>query len=159
MSIDANAGERQEAVRGRVKEKPEIEIDPALPMTPSKFPLAPAIALAVLVTAAIPVAVYISRRDGLTDEQRANVHATESKQRAFMELYASMRSAHDQPACAKLLEVVTKPCLPGVDVSLLEFDRAAYALGSISPSACSIAAAEFSTSRIDAQCDRAAPDP
>lgn len=88
MSIDSNAGERQESVRGRVREKPEIEIDPTLPVRPSTFPLALAISIALFVTVGgAGIVAYIMMKPAkVTDEQTENLRAVESMQKAFAQL-------------------------------------------------------------------------
>ncbi len=158
MSIDANAGERQESVRGRVKEKPEIEIDPSMPATPSKFPLGLAIAIAVLVIGGVVFVAYQMRaRSGayeLTTEQRDNLRLVEKKQRAFAELYASSRVV-DAPSCQQLLELVLKPCLPTVQPDKLDLEEA-Y-LGVIvaeQGGTCVAAIKSLSESRVASKCDR-----
>lgn len=154
MSIDAQADERQETVRGRVKEKPEIEIDPSLPQTPSKFPLGLAIAIAVLVCGGVAFVAY-SLRDKpgeITDEQRERAKTTAAMQKAFVELWDTMPEAHSVESCRMLFELVTRKCLPTVDPTLLAFDKALIAIGMKSPD-CVSAVGAFSKSRFDAKCD------
>jgi hypothetical protein len=156
MSIDAQADERQEAVRGRVKEKPEIEIDPSLPHAPSKFPLALAISLAVLVTVGVVFAIYaLSQQPGeLTDAQRENTITAKRMQDAFVELWDTMPEAHRSKSCVMLVEIVRKPCLPTVDPTKLAIGDAALAITAPGdPADCSTAVGVYSKSRFDAKCD------
>lgn len=155
MSIDAQAGERQESVRGRVREKPEIEIDPSLPHEPSKFPLAFAITLAVFVTlgGAGAVAYFMMKPDGITDEQRANMRTVEAMQKAFQQVFDSMPNAYRSRSCRMLLEIVRKPCLPTVKPDKLAFDQAVLAVGQPDVPECSNAVGAYSKSRFDAKCD------
>lgn len=155
MSIDAHAGERQEAVRGRVKEKPEIEIDPTLPAKPSKFPLGFAIALALLVAGGV---VYLAfeirarRAAAVVERQRINLRAAEQLQQAFVTLWTKKPSDRESPSCRMLFDKVTRPCLPTVDPSKLRFEEAVLAIDPPSAS-CADALEIVSRSRIDARCD------
>jgi hypothetical protein len=163
MSIDARAEERQEAVRGRVKEKPETEVDPTLPVAPSKFPLAPAITGAVLVTIGIGVTVYMLQMrsaNELTEAQQRNVATVEAAQKAFTKLWDETPLTHRWFACRHLHDVVTRPCNPTVKPSSLEFEPAVLALSTPEDpsapsvaSACSAAALVFLESRANASCD------
>lgn len=155
MSIDASAVERQHAVRGRVKERPEVEIDPALPPKPSKFPLGPAIALAVLVIGGATTAAYILvlQPGGASDAQRENLRVVKVKQEAFATLWDSFPDAHQWTACKHLKEVVDRPCKSTVDASRLAFEDAAVALAGPSRQSCADAVTVFLQSRTDAKCD------
>jgi hypothetical protein len=155
MSIDANAGERQESVRGRVKEKPEIEIDPTLPVKPSKFPLGFAIALALLVAGGVIYLAYeirARRAAAIVERQRLDVRAAEELQKAFVALWEKKPDARESPSCAILFDKVTKPCLPTVDPSKLRFEEAVLAIEQQSPS-CADALEIVSRSRFEAKCD------
>lgn len=154
MSIDANAGERQERVR-RPKEKPrrqDIEIDSTLPRTPSKFPLVPA--LIALFVVAIGGGVFAYRMtvksDEITPQQRANLDAVRRMQDAFNTLWDSTPTARDTPSCRVLIELIRRPCRKTVDVTKLAVDEAVIAIGGAS---CVSAVEAYSRSRIDAKCD------
>lgn len=156
MSIDSNAGERQESVRGRVREKPEIEIDPTLPVRPSTFPLALAISIALFVTVGgAGIVAYIMMKPAkVTDEQTENLRAVESMQKAFAQLWDASLGAHDAPSCRMLAEIVRKPCRVTVKPSLLAFDEAFVAISTADKARTCVSAVEaFSRSRFAADCD------
>ncbi|MFN0253140.1 MAG: hypothetical protein ACKV2T_40075 [Kofleriaceae bacterium] len=156
MSIDAQAGERQQAVRGRVKEKPETEIDPSLPRTPSKFPFALSLAaLVAILGIAIGAVVYVrSRPPELSDEQRENLAYVKQMQAAYRTLWDSTPAVHESVACRHLADVVARPCKPTVNVDVLALDQAVLALAQPgAPFACVNAVTAFTQSRIDAKCD------
>jgi hypothetical protein len=156
MSIDAQADERQQAVRGRVKEKPEIEIDPSLPYTPSKFPLLLSLAALVAVLGiAVGLIVYVrTRPPELSDKERTNLQAVKQMQQAFRTLWDATPDVHQSIACRHLEEVVARPCKSTVDVSLLAIDVAVLALAQRdSPFACVNAVTVFLESRVLAKCD------
>lgn len=161
ISIDSSAGEKQEAVRGRVKEKPEVVIDPSLPNAPSKFPLVPAIlAIVVLLGGIVGVIAYRELRPPeLTEEQRARIAALAKAQKAWGTLWDESPLAHQWFSCRHLDEVVRRPCKDTVDPSKLAFEPAMLALATpdseLFPDskACGDAVLRFLKSRIDARCD------
>ena len=156
MSIDSNAGERQQSVRGRVKEKPEIEIDDSLPFKPSTFPLALAISIAVLVIGGAVFVMYglRSQRASITDAQKQNLKMVEQMQKAIGQVWDASLAAHDAPSCRMLVEIVRKPCLPTVDPALLAIDEVVVALARSDTSKTCVSAVEtYSKSRFTAKCD------
>jgi hypothetical protein len=156
MSIDAQADERQQAVRGRVKEKPEIEIDPSLPYTPSKFPLIRAlVAFTVVLGLVVGAIVYVrTRPPELSDKERTNLQAVKQMQEAFRTLWDATPAVHQSIACRHLEEVVARPCKSTVDVSLLAIDQAVMALAlPESPFQCVDAVTAYLESRVAAKCD------
>jgi len=156
MSIDSNAGERQEAVRGRVREKPEVVIDPTLAPTPSKFPLGFAITVAVFVAGGIAFLAYelAMRKPDDAAEQRENQRILAAKQKAFAQVVEKKVIALDSPSCKMLVEIVMKPCLPTVNPYVLAFDNAIAAIDAAERTRTCVSAVEtFSRSRIDGHCD------
>ena len=156
MSIDARAEERQEAVRGRVKEKPEIEIDPSLPTAPSKFPLVPAIIATVVLLGGIVglIAYRQSRPPEIPAEQRARVEAWEQRQKEWAATWDVEVLPRLWFECRHLDEVVRRPCNPTVIASKLAFEQAMQALvQQDAQKACREATLEFLSSRLEARCD------
>lgn len=155
MSIDSQAEPPQERVR-RPTETPEVEVevDPTLPPTPSKFPFIPALVALLVVTG---IAIYggsrmmANRRDAA--KERENLHTVELMQQAFSEAIARLAEHPPTGACKVLLEIVQRPCLSTVEPEKLDFDEAVLALTTDNASACVDAVEHVSRSRVDAHCD------
>ena len=156
MSIDAQAGERQHAVRGRVKDKPEIEADPTLPMKPSTFPLVPALVGLVLVVGAFVgvVVMRASNRPGPTEDEQRRLATVTRMQEHFETAWSEKPQLHGWFSCGNLREIVHRTCKPTVEPGKLAFDTALRALSDPdNPKACNEAATAFLASRVAARCD------
>lgn len=155
MSIDSRAGERQEAVRGRVREKPEIEIDEALPRRPSTFPFVPALgALVVILGGIVAFAMYRSRpedADERTRREKREMLAT--MQRAFDELWTTAPKAAEIAECRELRDLVHRACAASVNLDELAFDQAVLGIASPTAASCQRATSAFAASRIAAKCE------
>jgi hypothetical protein len=153
MSIDSGAAERQEAVRGRVKEKPEIEIDPTLPPTPSRFPLGVAIAIAFLVAAGVVIVAYEVRQRRTTVAQQRNLDLLHELAAGVRKVWDTKPRAQQSPACVRVFELTQETCLPSVVTEKLAFPDAIAAITSEDPEDCVQAVEIFARSRFDAKCD------
>lgn len=152
MSIDVQAGERLEAVR-RPRAAPEIEIDPALPPTPSRFPLIPALlALGVVVGG---VVFLVARRAdppaGPSPAEQAKLRDLEKLEAAFDALWTEQAAA--VRSCTYLRELVHRPCGPRVNPALLAFEKAVLAISAPTEGACENARLAFYSSRLAAGCE------
>lgn len=158
MSVDSRAGERQEAVRGRVREKPEIEIDEALPRRRSTFPFVPALgALVVVLGGIVAFAMYRSRPEDPVDTHDLTLREKKQQfatlQRAFDELWATAPKAAEIAECRELRDLVHRPCDPAVNLAELAFDQAVLGLAEPTAASCQRATSAFAASRVAAKCE------